>query len=158
MPLVDQRICSLPQDFLGNHSLCSLRSSLLLFSSIFSLLCVGCGGSGAASAVEGTVTFRGDPIQKGAIRFVADGEVDSAGGIGSITDGHYQLPESPDLKAGSYVVAIYGFQETGRTFKPDDNSPELPEEKQYLPREHNDASTHRIELKPGENSLDFHLK
>jgi len=117
----------------------------------------GCHGRPAPAGLEGVVTFQDKPVAKGAIRLVNEDGTPGPGGVAPIVDGHYQILEGSGLYTGSYIVAIYGFQETGRMIKVDDSSPERPEERQYLPRRYNDASQERLFLQPGLNTQNFDL-
>jgi hypothetical protein len=117
----------------------------------------GCGSPGEPAAIHGNVSWQGTPVAKGAIRFIAENGTPGLGGVAPIKDGRFEIPDQNGLKAGQYIVAIYGFRETGRMIRVDESSPEIPEEQQYIPRQYNDASTQFVELDPGLNQLEYSL-
>ena len=130
--------------------------NVLSFS--LSLLAIGCSSSGSAVSVEGTVTYRGDPVEKGAIRFIGEDEAHGAAGVGAIQGGRYHISRSSGMRSGRYLVSIYGFQKTGKIIKIDDSTPATEEERQFIPRQYNDGTTSRHQISPGENHLDFALE
>lgn len=122
------------------------------------LFVAGCTKKAQPASVEGNVTFKGVPIEEGAIRFISEtGDIKHAG-IGSIENGRYSIPSGNSLKEGTYLVSIYGFKETGRTIFVSDDLPPEKEKRQYVPRNHNDETTIRIDLLAGENNHDFALQ
>ncbi len=100
------------------------------------------------------MNFKGQPITKGAIRFVTHDKTPGTGAIGPITDGHYDV-KTNGLLSGKYLVMISGFKETGKTLNIDGN--EIKEEQQYVPAKFNTNTTEVVELSPGENVRDFDL-
>ncbi len=72
------------------HRLTSIVRIALL--SVLALIGLGCGddGIGKRYAVTGKVTYKGEPIKKGTINFVAT-TADGRGASGSIVDGYYSL-------------------------------------------------------------------
>jgi len=73
---------------------------------------VGCGddGLGKRYPVSGTVTYKGEPLAKGAISFYATGTGnESRGAFGTIANGKYTLSTQSDGDGafpGDYVVSI----------------------------------------------------
>ncbi|MES2794091.1 MAG: hypothetical protein V4719_31040 [Planctomycetota bacterium] len=125
------------------------------------LFCVavfsGCQRRGEAAAVIGTVQFDGKPIAKGVIRLSTEDDTPGEGGLSPITNGKYEVPSTAGLKAGKYLVIVYGFKETGKMIKPDEVQPLRKEEVQFIPKQYNDSSTLHLDVLPGENVKDFDL-
>lgn len=114
------------------------------------LLPVGC-GSGAPS-VEGNVTFDGQPVDGGMIKFVpVDGG--DAGGQVDIKGGRYASEPSWKLPPGKYRVEVNWHE---RTWKPAPNKSDpgavVAESKQRIPNKYNSKSELTVDLKAGSNS------
>lgn len=74
---------------------------------------VGCGRSGVARyAVEGTVTFRGEPVMDGTVEFEPDADAGNSGpaAYGSIQDGRYTIPRSKGHVGGAYLIRTSGYE------------------------------------------------
>jgi hypothetical protein len=110
----------------------------------------GCGGSGQA-AVEGTVTYDGQPID-GAIAFV--GGERSAGA--AVIAGKYEIPAETGPLPGDYKVQIRWQKKTGKKFKTD--AGEFDDAKEGLPAKYHDATTLTATVKGGKNVIDFNLE
>ena len=129
--------------------------ALLLFGGLLA----GCGkNTGEAASLKGSIKFDGEPIVKGVFRLSSEDGTPGPGGLSPIQNGQYEIPAAKGLKAGKYLVLIYGFKETGRTIKADENATSRQEEQQFIPRRYNDDSQQRIELLAGENIQDFDLQ
>lgn len=136
---------------------------------------VACGLSGcsgrARSSVKGQVTFDGQPIEEGNIRFNPQGEDLGGGASARITGGTYEIPASGGLLAGKYGVAISatrartpeeqaakGPVEEHEQADAEDPAPPKPEMRvQYLPEKYVMGSDLTVELTAGENTKDFSL-
>ncbi|WP_157605514.1 hypothetical protein [Schlesneria paludicola] len=116
----------------------------------------GCGSGNQPCTVEGSVTYKSKPIEKGAIRFVTEDGTPGEGDLGPITNGRYSLTKK-QMMAGKYLVMISAFQDTGRRFIPEPGAPEVVEERQYLPKKFNSSSKLKVSLKGGANTEDFNL-
>ena len=130
--------------------------------SISLLSLVGCGGN-SLSPVTGEVTYGGEPIADGEIRFIP--QTDSSDGPGitgaKITDGTYSVPAQKGVLAGTSRVEIYARKNTGRKLKAVPPAPIgslIDESIQYIPRDYNTASTLTVEIKAGANEFDFDLE
>jgi len=131
------------------------RWCCLLLSTIAAINLPGCGAEAPPCTVRGKVTYRGNPVERGAIRFVTTNETEGVGGVAPITNGQYAIDED-EMYAGNYLVMISAFEYTGRTITIDEGN-EVKEERQYLPARYNRNSNERVELAPGENVIDFQL-
>ena len=118
--------------------------------------CLTAAGCENPISVSGTITFEGEPIPQGSIRFFPMPETPGDGASSVIADGAYSIPLDANLLPGKYLVQIYAEKETGRTLL----SPEIipideggtgkqeryKELVQYIPQKYNGDSRLIIEL------------
>ncbi len=121
----------------------------------------GCGGGDPLQrqAVSGTVTFKGQPLDKGTITFLpADSQSKAQPGGATITNGQFSLPAAQGLAPGKYRVQISS-PVGGAEAKPDEapgDSSKLAEER--IPASWNTESKHEITVeKGGANKFDFKI-
>ena len=126
------------------------RGLLFLLVSVALLTLAGCGGGGPAEyAVTGTVTFDGQPVEKGEIRFLPAGTQGTAY-AGAIVNGKFECK----VTEGQKRVEMSATREAA-TPAPDG----LPDYVSYIPAEYNTQSTLTAEVKPGGgNTFTFDLK
>ena len=92
-------------------------SSITTMLSFIPLLLVGCGGEledePTRAVVFGTVSYVGEPVKSGEIRFIpAEGtEAPTAGGL--ITDGKYRIDHKGGVPVGDFKVRIMGYKAAG---------------------------------------------
>ncbi|NLF73736.1 MAG: hypothetical protein GX575_32275 [Candidatus Anammoximicrobium sp.] len=124
----------------------------LLFSlvSVVLLILSGCGGGGPAEySVTGTVTFDGQPVEKGEIRFLP-AEPGGAAYAGAIVNGTFECK----VTEGAKRVEISATREDP-TPAPDG----LPNYVSYIPAVYNTESTLKAEVKSSDgNTFTFDLK
>lgn len=124
----------------------------------------GCGGS--SSTVSGNVTYDGQPVENGAISFLpADGKGPTVGA--QITEGYYRVRE---ISPGEKIVQIEGLKEIPVALTTAELAQQAEEAARHGRRpdaadlqastipadaEGNNAT---VEVKPGKQTLDFHLK
>ena len=132
------------------------RCGLMILACLALFFC-GCGGGGIPrTAVSGSVSLDGQPLQDGNILFIPMEEGPSAGG--AIEGGRYQLDGEQGPSPGRYRVEIRAYRDTGRTERD-----ELTGEAERLmtpiiPPRYNRESELEIELAPGvQNEFDFAL-
>ncbi len=85
-------------------------------TAIFSLLSIvlagtGCGFGGLPQySINGEVTYGGEPIPSGVIRFQPDKEAgnDWKARVAEIHDGKYSIPSSSGVIGGAYLVIVFG--------------------------------------------------
>ena len=122
---------------------------------------LGCSGSSQCT-VTGNLSFNGQPVQDGSIRFFPVEGTDGHGAVAKIQNGQYAITSESNLRSGKYVVQITATRKTGRTIKPkevmpgDSGSPS-EEEVQIIPAKYNLKSELRVDLQPGPNSYDQKL-
>lgn len=129
--------------------------SLTLFAILLATTFLGCGGSQRQS-IEGTVTFNGEKVGQGSIRFLpAEGTKGPSGGA-QIVDGKFSLDQDKGVFTGTFRVEIFGMKSTGRQVK-DPMGDTYEERIQYLPPKYNRESTLTQEISSGHNELTFDL-
>lgn len=139
------------------------RSHITLVVGMMSLcLTVGCGGN--LASVSGSVTFDGQPVEEGEIRFIP---ASNQGGQGSpqvagatIAQGKYDVPADKGAVPGTYRVEIRAEKKTGKKIlavppAPPGSMIEITE--QFVPAKYNEQSTLTLEITAGSNSKDFEL-
>ena len=135
--------------------------NILTFALGVGLLAVaGCGDPLGRQAVSGKVTFKGQPLDQGSIRFVpADGKGATESG-GGIENGKYTIPRDHGLVPGKYKVTVFSYDQKG----PKVQMPEMPGEssavqfKERIPEKYNLKTTLTAEVTSGgPNTFDFNL-
>tara|TARA_R110002111_G_scaffold261826_3_gene335823 strand:- start:31596 stop:32042 length:447 start_codon:yes stop_codon:yes gene_type:complete len=146
-----------------------LKNSInILSAGMLLLVAVGCSGSTelkfSKAQVQGTVSYRGKPLESGKIRFIPDGKVVNgqvAGKavFGDIKDGKYNLTTEQGATVGKNRVEIKSYRGTGRMVVTSAGEGKKEEEvAQFIPEDYNTNSTLSVEIKEGENVHDFDLK
>lgn len=127
----------------------------LLFSTVVT---AGCGPTW--SGCEGEVSYEGEPMAAGSIRFFPIEGTSGIGGSARVEGGRYVIPPGRKFAAGNYLVSVTAARPTGRTVQPEPgHEPEGPvsETEQYIPERFNTNSEIRVILERGLNRHDFHL-
>lgn len=134
------------------------------------LLCVaslnlisGCGGgTGDRLAIDGAVSYSGEPIKNGSLTF-RSADPSSPEISAAIVDGAYKVPVQLGPKAEEYVVKIVGFHMkkdpkayTPSYLKDDPNAGTIPE--QYIPKKYNESSQLKVKFEPAKSTYDFKLE
>lgn len=127
----------------------------VMSGSLVLMLCsAGCSSDGLVK-IDGTVTFRGLPLEKGNITFLpANGDSPTAAAI--IENGQYTVRVAP----GSKLVKIEGFKVLGKKqlYPGSADSPMLDDLKQVLPDKYNTKSTLTCDITSGKRCYDFTLE
>ena len=122
----------------------------------------GCGKASDRVLASGKVTYRGEPVANGEIRFDAIGGTTQPAGA-SIRDGQYQVVGKGGVPVGNHRVSI-------TAFRPNPSASATPSGAgplggggvpiQYLPAKYNTQSELTVTLESGETkkTLDFDLK
>lgn len=95
---------------------CVCMKFRLLFTSIAALLLLVSAGCGSGTdqiqryQIDGTVTFKGQPVPYGTITLMPDSEQGNSGpgSIGIIEDGNFEIPAQQGIIGGSYLATIQG--------------------------------------------------
>lgn len=131
------------------------------------VVCFGCGEAALErAAIHGRVTFRGKPIEDGAIVFspldVAENAPATPAG-GKIVGGAYSVDKAEGPLVGRHRVEIHGYRKTGRKI-PDlmgdasiPNRPLIEEVVPMVPATFNIDSSLTADVAPGDNTKDFEL-
>ena len=123
----------------------------------------GCGGGAADRvSVTGKVTYQGEPVAYGEIRFdPTDGAKSQPSGA-PIRDGQYKVVGKGGVPVGTHRVSITAFRPNAR---PQAESAAVPMSggaapNQYLPAKYNTKTELTVTLEPGESekTLDYDLK
>ena len=122
---------------------------------------VGCDSGGGLVAVEGNVTFDGQPVEEGSIAFEpADGAGPSAGGM--IEQGKYTLGDEAGVMPGKKTVRITAVRKTGRQIEAGPPAPPgtmVDVVEKYIPAIYNQESTLTCDVVAGSvNQHNFDLK
>jgi len=114
----------------------------------------GCGGGIDRVKMSGDVTYAGQPVKVGQIRFTPLPGVEMPLTIALIKDGRYNTSSNGGLPVGSFQVVIFSYH-------PDDPEPSGPgarPRRQLLPAKYNTRSELKITVeKGGEQVHDFNL-
>lgn len=110
---------------------------------IFSILALsGCGSDSGLAIVSGTVSYRGEPVERGLIRFIPILETKGPASGAVIENGTYEARARGGIPLGTYRVEIQGMRPTGgprpKGLQGLDSIPEPME--QYLPKKYNTNS------------------
>lgn len=123
-----------------------------LFLSVVALVVAGCGGDGLTrGSVSGKVTFDGQPVAKGTIRFTPTGGTKGPMAMAEIADGQYAITMAAPV-VGKHTVQIEGIRDTA---KKDELGRPIGE--QFIPAKYNEKTTLSVEIAKGTNNHDFAL-
>lgn len=129
------------------------------FCFFVALLAISVGGFGCSKekgvALEGKVSYGGEPIDVGTITFVPTGG-DGIKSGGLIENGNYKVDAKTGPGPGPHRVEIRWAKATG-VKKKNEFGEEIQRRAEGLPEKFHDQSTLTAEIKPGKNVLDFEL-
>lgn len=112
--------------------------------------------------VQGQVTYLGETVADGAIRFFPIEGTAGAGAATAIRDGAYRFAPEDGLTLGKYRVEITAAKETGREVPRIEvdpgESPTMRESIQYVPACYNVDSVLQVELTGRTQEESFHLQ
>jgi len=131
-----------------------------LSMSFLCLLLAGCGGDGIPrAAVQGTVTYEGEPVESGVIMFISETVAPIAL---KITDGHYDSESDVNDRRGAVIghctVQIFANRKTGKMYTDVMTGDKMEETKQFLPAKFNERTELTADIEPGQQTIDFHLE
>lgn len=126
---------------------------------------LGCGGEPPYKgdkryAVQGTVTFNGEPVNNGTIAFVGESgdPAKQFTGQGIILDGKYSIEEGKGPNAGKYHVVIRWSKPTGKTRKDPDTGEMVDVVKEVIPKKYNEVTELRADVSAASTTFDFKLE
>jgi len=129
-----------------------------------SIATIGCGNGKlkyTTATVDGTITYKGKPLESGQIQFIPDsvpqqGRVPGKLAFSKIENGRYQIPTERGATVGKNRVEIVSYRETGKESRVEDSI--TKDTVQILPPKYNTDSTLSADVKTGANTLDFDLE
>ncbi len=131
----------------------------LLFLALAAGALAGCSSGSGHCAVQGKVSYGGEPVDAGGIAFIPEGDGDGqVRATGDILDGHYDLDSNHGPLPGKYRVEIYWHKKTGRQIANRSGTAFREVTEQAIPAMYNENSALTVEVKPGHNTFDFDLK
>jgi hypothetical protein len=112
-------------------------------------LAIGCGGGLERVKMSGKVSYMGQPVVDGMIRFAPKPGTEMPLTIEPIKDGQYDTSTSGGVPVGTFRVEIFAYH-------PDDpipNGPGAPPRRQLLPKKYNVFSELEVTLESGQKQL-----
>jgi hypothetical protein len=136
----------------------------IVWVAVLSMLAIGCGSTGPERVVvSGVVTFDGQPIENGRIRFFPKEGTDAPMSGAVIRDGRYTVDHQGGVPVGDHTVEIEGHRVDPRYAALEDEMSgetegDLPKQ-QFIPEQYNKSTKLEITIAPGGNSVvkDFTL-
>ncbi len=131
--------------------------SLVAFAAAM-LLTLGCGDSGPPrAAVQGSVSWKGTPVEDGTINFIPQGEGPAT--TAKIVAGKYAVPKEEGAILATHSVQIFGIKHLGsvEAGRPHPPGTMIEGTEQFIPAKFNNASKMTVEIKEGDNQHDFAL-
>ena len=130
---------------------------ILLFPAALFPLLSGCGGQEgpARVVVSGKVTFQGQPVADGQIRFVPKPGTAAPVTIEAIKNGTYSTDTSGGVPVGEHLVEIRAYDPN----QPPPTGPGEPPRRQLLPDKYNSKTELELKAKAGQRPItrDFEL-
>ena len=126
---------------MNRHQICLLIAALSCF-------CVGCGGDGLI-AVSGTISWNGEPIEKGMINFYPADPSQRPHGS-PITDGKFQFRTSP----GEKRVEVFADRPVGEP----DPVMKVQRREQYIPTRYNEQTELTANVSESDRTFEFVLE
>ena len=116
-------------------------------------LTAGCGAGDGVSrgAVEGSVTFKGEPLADGVIRFIPTGDTTGPMTEAKIKDGGFRLSQAEGPCVGTNRIEVFSFVKTGKKIR--NEGVETEEVRQIIPPQYNTKTTLNAAIAAGENTL-----
>jgi len=128
------------------------RGTFVLASALL-LTALGCGGNGL-TAIHGTVTLDGQPLQRGRIELEPSGRPGPIAAA-EIVDGKYEVR----VMRGTKTVRISGGKVIGQHhFAANPANPMVEDISSLVPTCYNTETTLTCEVARGQTTYDFHLK
>ena len=130
------------------------------------MMVIGCGSGGPERViVTGTVTYQGQPLKEGQIRFFPTEGTEAPMSGGDIVDGQYAIRVKGGVAVGTHRVEIVAhrpdprFRELTESLPPNATELERPPGQQYIPEKYNKSTTLEITIPPGsrKTTKDFEL-
>ena len=130
-------------------------------SALILLACIlACGCGGRCASVQGSVTFKDQPVDGGRIFFLPKGEPVGRPTVHAvIRQGKYYLPSSEGPEFGKHRVEIVWHKKPGKQVaSPADPGLVTDDMEQTIPSAYNSKTTLSADVQRGANTFDFALK
>jgi hypothetical protein len=152
-----------------------VRGLCIVISASLTIVIFGCGddGLGKRYPVSGTVTYKGEPLEKGTINFYTTASGEARGASGSIVNGSYTLSTTggdDGAFPGDYLVAISARApdmslakanqaKVGGSMRQDDVAKAFKEASSPIPKKYESTDTSQLKatVTAGSNKIDFPL-
>ena len=122
-----------------------VRLALSVCAALALACLAGCGSDiGNRTAVSGTVSYKGEPLDQGTIEFIPHPGVKTQSG-GMITNGRFSIPAEKGLEPGIYTIKISSMEGGGPTDEPGGLPGKEPKER--IPARYNTKSKVTEEVK-----------
>lgn len=141
--------------------------SKVLSACVVLAVLAGCGGPDGPEMVDisGTVTYKGEPIKDGAIRFLPQEGTEARVTPVMIVDGQYSASGKTGLAVGSYKVEFHSYETATAQASSDPAQegeiiPAMIQKKELLPEKYYRDPQETITIEPGSGSItkDFQLE
>ena len=129
---------------------------MVLAACLIVTLC-GCGGDGR-EAIQGTVTFDGQPLAAGQISFLPEPGTKGPTAGAAIKDGAFTIASHDGTFAGKFRVEITATRPSNRKAMNHETGQMVNVPQQYIPAKYNKQSQLTADVKSGEaNQFKFEL-
>jgi hypothetical protein len=141
---------------------CRIRTLLLLPWATAIVACtLGCGKTDGPEriSISGSVTYAGQPVAEGEIRFVPAKDTVGPVTLASIADGKYQATSKGGVPVGTHTVQILAYLPDPLNKPEYKGTPAERPRRQYLPVKYNTQSELNVTLESGQKcaTKDFTL-
>lgn len=124
---------------------------LVLIAAISSIV-AGCGDARRQS-VSGTVTFDGQPLKEGSIRFIPTEGAEGPSAGADIIDGKFEIPKDVGTFAGKFQVQVTAKRPSQRLARNPETGRMERGFEQYIPAKYNRRTELVEEVKVGEDNV-----
>ncbi len=129
----------------------------MVLAACFVVAVSGCGGDGRV-AIEGTVTFDGQPLPAGQISFLPMSGTKGPAAGAAIKDGAFTIASEGGTFAGKFRVEVTATRPSNRKAMDHETGRMVNVPQQFIPPKYNVQSQLTADVKPGEeNKFNFEL-
>ncbi len=120
----------------------------------------GCGREGPERViVSGTITYRGEPLKEGQIRFFPTKGTQAPMSGADVVDGRYTVKAKGGVAIGTHRIEIIAhrpdpkYAELTKSLPPDATELERPPQQQYIPEKYNSQTELKITIPPDSRKI-----
>ncbi|MFM9962748.1 MAG: hypothetical protein ACKV2Q_16180 [Planctomycetaceae bacterium] len=128
---------------------------------VLAMMALGCGSEPfQRGAVQGQITFDGQPVASGTITFVPIGASPGASASGEVVEGQFRILAKQGPSVGIHRVEVLAVRNNGQkeAGSPYPAGTMVDDIEQYIPARYNHKSELQAEVKSGDNTINFQLK